>query len=338
MSSGLAGARHRATLALCLAIVYVVWGSSYLVTRIAVHDLPPFLMGGLRFTIGGTLLYGLAHALGRASGTLDRAELGRVLAVGLGCVLVSNACNAWSLQWITSNQSALLNVSAAFWIVFFGAFGHRAHPVGWRIAIGLAAGFAGTALLIAPAPELEPAAAAALAPAGAPPAASGRALLPPATPRESPWGALVPELVTIVGCIGWAFGTVWMRKHPTRLDLLSFTGLQMLAGGLMLLALGFATGEAARWTWSPSGLLAVAWLIVFSSGIAYAAYGWLSQHATPAQVGSYAFVNPALATLLGWAVLGERLSPLQWSGMIVVLGSLAVIHVSRSPRGTAPPD
>jgi drug/metabolite transporter (DMT)-like permease len=106
----------------------------------------------------------------------------------------------------------------------------------------------------------------------------------------------VPQLGVLIGCLGWAVGTIYMRNDPSRLDMLSFTGLQMFAGGLMLLVVA----------------------------------------ATPAQVGSYAFVNPALATLLGWVVLGERLGPLQWAGMFVILAGLAFIHLPARLRGTPP--
>jgi drug/metabolite transporter (DMT)-like permease len=336
VSSGPGAARHRSTLVLCLAIVYVVWGSSFLATRIAVHELPPFLMGGLRFMAGGALLWAFARATGRATGRLDASELRRIGWVGLGCVLVSNGCNAWALQWISSSESALLNASSAFWIALLGTFGQRAHPITLRVGLGLAIGFAGTALLMSPGPGA--AADAAIAAATGGPGVAAQLRLPPAVPPPSPHGPLVPSIVVLLGCLGWAFGTIYMRNQRTGLDMLSFTGLQMFAGGVMLVALAALAGEFGRWQWSPAGLAAMAWLMVFSSCVAYTAYAWLSQHATPAQVGSYAFVNPALATLLGWAVLGERLSPLQWSGMIVVLGSLAIIHVSHSPRGTAPPD
>jgi len=327
LSGVTAGAGHRATLALCLAIVYIVWGSSYLVTRIGVHELPPFLMGGIRFVIGGALLYGFARVTGRARGGPDAAEWRRVLWVAFGCVLLSNGFNSWALQWITSNQSALLNASTAFWIALLGTSGRRAHPITLPAGIGLAIGFAGTALLMSPAPGS--AATGSLVDAAA-------SALPPAVPPPSPYGSLVPPLGVLTGCLGWAVGTIYMRNDPSRLDMLSFTGLQMFAGGLMLLVVAAIAGDFGRWQWSPAGLAALVWLVVFSSGIAYTAYAWLSRHATPAQVGSYAFVNPALATLLGWAVLGERLGPLQWAGMFVILAGLAFIHLPARLRGTPP--
>jgi drug/metabolite transporter (DMT)-like permease len=262
--------------------------SSYLVTRIGVHELPPFLMGGIRFVIGGALLYGFARVTGRARGGPDAAEWRRVLWVAFGCVLLSNGFNSWALQWITSNQSALL--------------------------MSPAPGSAATGSLVD----------------------AAASALPPAVPPPSPYGSLVPQLGVLIGCLGGAVGTIYMRNDPSRLDMLSFTGLQMFAGGLMLLVVAAIAGDFGRWQWSPAGLAALAWLVVFSSGIAYTAYAWLSRHATPAQVGSYAFVNPALATLLGWVVLGERLGPLQWAGMFVILAGLAFIHLPARLRGTPP--
>ncbi len=295
--------QHRTRLILCLGIVYLVWGSSYLASRIGVRDLPPFLFGGVRFTIAGALLYAFARFTGRARGKLDASEWRHLFWVAFGTVCVSNACNVWGMQWVASNQAALLNTSSAFWIALLGIFGRRAYPLTLRTGLGLVIGFIGTALLLQP---------------------QGAAV--------SPHGRLVPELVMLIGCFGWAASTIYLRNAGSQLDLLSFTGLQMLLGGVLLLALGIAAGEPQRWQWSAPAIGALLYLMIFSSGIAYSAYAWLTQHATPAQVGSYGFVNPALATLLGWAVLDEKLGVAQLGGMVVVLLALWLINLARPPK------
>lgn len=294
---------HRARLVLCLGIIYLVWGSSYLATRIGVSDLPPFLFGGVRFVIGGALLYAFAHFTGRARGTLDAREWRHLFWAALGSVVVSNACNVWGLQWVPSNQAALLNTSSTFWIALLGIFGRRAHPLTFRTGLGLVIGFAGTALL-----------------------------LQPQGGTVSPHGRLVPEFVILIGCLGWAASTIYLRNAQPQLDLLSFTGLQMLLGGALLVAAGVVAGEPQRWQWSAPAIGALLYLMIFSSCIAYSAYAWLTQNATPAQLGSYGFVNPALATLLGWAVLDEELGMLQLGGMLVVLLALWFINLARLPK------
>jgi drug/metabolite transporter (DMT)-like permease len=322
-------AAHRSTLVLCLAIVYVVWGSSYLASRIGVHDLPPLLFGGLRFAIGGVLLYLIARATSRARGRLNSDEWRHLFWVALGCVVISNACNNWALQYVASNQAALLNTSSTFMIALFGMFGPRRHALDARTAFGLAIGLGGTLLLLSPSAAVD------VTTAAAPPPLALRAFEPALLSSWPTWlVALVPQLVVILGCVGWAAGTTHLRNADSSLDLLSFTGLQMALGGAMLIAIGSLAGEWSRWEWSAPALAAMAYLTVFSACIAYTAYAWLSQNATPAQVGSYGFVNPAIATLLGWAVLDEVLSTLQLLGVLIVLIALGFINVAQ--RATTP--
>lgn len=313
-----AAAQYRARLLLCLAIVYLVWGSSYLATSIGVHALPPFLFGGFRFVVGGLLLYAVARAMGRGRVTLDALEWRHLFVVGTCSVLLSNGFNVWGMQWVASHQSALLNASAAFWIALLGMFGARAHPLSAMVWAGLLLGFGGVALIVWPD-----------AARGVPEAVANPALGPP------PLHPLVPDLGILVGCFGWALGTIYMRNANIRLDILSFTGLQMFVGGLMLTAIGFARGEWAQWTWSAPGLVSMAYLTIFSSCIAYTAYAWLSQNAPPAQVGTYGFVNPAIATFLGWAVLDERLGLAQIVGMIVILAGVLLVTWPGTKAATA---
>ena len=318
----------RSKLLLCLAIVYLIWGSSYLATRIGVHELPPFLFGGVRFIISGMLLYAVARWLGQARAPLSGNEWRHLAVVGFCTVLLSNGFNVWAMQWVPSNQSALLNASSAFWIALLGTLGRRAHPITLGVGTGLTIGFAGTALVLWPGAGAATVGSAMGAASAAVTVATSS--LPPAVPPPSPYGALIPELSILAGCFGWALGTIYLRNVRTNLDLLTFTALQMLCGGVMLTGVAIAVGELGRWRWSGPGLVAMAYMTLFSSCIAYVAYGWLSKHATPAQVGTYGFVNPAIATLLGWLVLGETLSTTQLAGMAVILLGVLLVNGTRA--------
>ena len=318
----LQGWSHRAKLVLCLAIVYLVWGGSYLVTSIGVQSLPPFLLGAVRFTFSGLALFGIARLLGEGRAPLTPTEWRHLAIVGFFTVLVSNGFNAWSLQWLPSNQAALLNVSSAFWITIFGTLGRRGHPITALVATGLAIGALGVALI--------------LWPGGGEMAAPGAAALVGAAVKPYPLGSsLVPQLGILLGCFGWALGTAYLRNVQTGLDLLSFTGLQMFVGGLMLFLPAALAGEFAAWHWSLPGVAALLYLMVFNSLIAYTAYAWLSKHATPGQVGTYGLVNPAVATLLGWLVLDEHLSGAQWIGTFVILAGVLLVNW---PRTRIPPE
>lgn len=287
-------AAFRTRMIACFAIIYIVWGSSYLVTSIGVHRLPPFLFGGVRFMIAGIALTAIARARGERI-RIDATDAKQILVMALLSIAVSNGFNVWALQWVPSGQAALLNVTSSFWIAIFGLFGVRAQPIDGRTSVGLALGFLGTLAIV--------------------------------WPREGfSIAHFVPQIGILVGCMGWAAGTIYFRNATKGLGILAFTGLQMFAGGTMLTVTGLGLGEHHEWTWSATGVLSMAYLTVFSSCLAYAAYAWLAQHTTPARVATYGYVNPAIATLLGWWLLNEQLTGLTLAGMAVILAGVVLVN------------
>jgi drug/metabolite transporter (DMT)-like permease len=283
------------------AAVYICWGTSFLATRVAVQDVPPFLFGGLRFGIAGLIMLALAHGCEQRVAPQRREWRDLSVLAFLGFVL-SNGSGLWSLQHIPSSQGALLSTTAPCWITLLGAFGARAHRPQVRALVGLALGFLGAGLL----------------------------LLPTAT---GPHGELLPQLVLVLGCLAWAVSTIYLRSTGTHLPVFSLIGWQMLLGGIGLAALGIVVGEIPRWHWSWRSMLPLAHLIVFASCISHTAYVWLAQRVTPASLGTYAYVNPVIATLLGWLVLNEQLVAIQLLGMAVALtGVLLINWPSRAAR------
>lgn len=317
------GLSRNAKLVLSLAVLYLFWGGSYLVTSIGVQSLPPFLMGAVRFTLSGLALFALARFFGEDRPRLNSTEWRHLAITGFLTVLVSNGFNVWSLQWLPSNQAALLNVSSAFWITILGTLGRRGHPVTALVGTGLAIGAAGVALI--------------LWPGGGEMAAPGAAALIGKEVQPYPLGSsLVPQLGILLGCFGWAVGTAYLRNVETSLGLLTFTGLQMFVGGLMLFVPATFAGDFAAWHWSAAGIAALFYLMVFNSLCAYTAYAWLSKHATPGQTGSYGLVNPAVATLLGWLVLDEHLTVAQWIGTVVILAGVLMVSWPRAAPAEKP--
>jgi drug/metabolite transporter (DMT)-like permease len=219
----------------------------------------------------------------------------------------------WAMQWVPSHASALLNASCALWIVVFGLFGARAHRPDSRAVIGLVVGFIGTTLLVWP---------------FAPAADAAHDAVP-----------LMPQLAILLGCIVWSVGTIYMRNHTVQLDLFALMGVQMLLGGVWLALFGLARGELTQWRWSVPGLYALAYLVFFSGCLAYTAYAWLARHATPAQVGTYSYVNPALASIVGYVGLDERLTGVQMAGAVVILAGVLMINwpVASPPSARAVP-
>jgi len=299
-------AAHRRMLVLCLAAVYIIWGTSYLATRIGVLHMPPLLFAGTRFLISGALLTSVAFVRGFRPAQLA-GQWQHLLVMSLLGIALCNGLQVWAMQWVQSNTSALLNASCALWIVVFGLFGPRAHRPDARAITGLVIGFAGTALLMAPA-------------SGSTAASS--------TP-------LLPQLAMLLACVVWSLGTIYMRNHSLQLDLFALVGIQMLMGGMWMVAAGMLRGELPLWNWSRPGLLALGYLVLFSACLAYLAYGWLARHATPAQVGTYSYVNPALAAVVGYVGLKEQLTAVQVLGAAVILAG--VLLINWQARGPARP-
>ena len=301
-------ARPSPALLLAFATVYVVWGSSFAATKFVVTDLPPLLAAGVRFTTAGVLLGFVAALRGDALPAGGR-EWRHCLTMAFFMVIASAGTNVVAMQYVASSQSALLNASGAFWIALLGALGARGHALAPRTLLGLTLGFVGVAVLIWPRGGLEL--------------------------RNLSW-----QLTIVLACLSWAIGTIYYRHMRPATPALMFTALQMLAGGLVMVAAGVARGDFAHWRFTWRGHGGLAYLVVFSSCFAYTAFAYLIRHTTPARLGTYAYVNPAIAAVVGWLLLGERLSGLQLCGMVVILLGVALVTLptrSAAAAATRPP-
>jgi drug/metabolite transporter (DMT)-like permease len=297
---------HKTRVTIALAIVYLVWGSSYLATKIMVTDEPPLVAAGLRFGLAGVLL--LTFAWWRSGPpVLTRTEIRHIIVMGLLAVLFANACHVIAMQHVQSNTAALLNATPALWIAWLGTFGHRRSHLSRTARVGLIVGLAGVMLVLAPKGGFH------LAGLG--------------------W-----QLLILLGCLSWSLSTIYYRNSGSANPPVMFTGLQMLAGSLGLLAGAWLSGESFDIHWTGRGFAAFAWLVVMSACVGYTAYVWLATHTTPVVVGSYGYVNPAVAALVGWLVLGETLGWTQIAGMLVILlgVALATGYLTPMPRNPTP--
>ena len=273
-----------------------MWGSSFLFTKIAVENLPPALFAGIRFVTAGVLLALLAEFYGGGRLPTRLTEWRHVTIAGFFMVFVSNGLNTWSIQYLPSNEAALLNGTSAFWIAGLGVFGRRGHPLTRSAVVGLVIGFVGAVLMLIPKGPL------------------------------FSKGSLA-QLGVLTACASWSLGTLYYRSITTRLSSMMFMALQMLMGGLMLLTVALARGDSIHWPPNPPGLIALFYLTFLSSGLAYTAYGWLTMHTTPTILSTYSYVNPAIAALLGWLVLHEHLSGLQLVGMAIIIVGVCILTV-----------
>jgi drug/metabolite transporter (DMT)-like permease len=286
--------RHSTKLLLCLATVYLVWGSAFIFTKIAVSNLPAALFAGIRFVAAGVLLAAMARVYGGDKWPTRAIEWRHVIIAGFFMVFISNGLNTWAMHYIPSNQSALLNGTSAFWIAGLGVFGRRGHPLTRSAILGLVIGFIGAGLMLIPKGPLTS-------------------------------DGLRAQAAVLTACFSWSLGTLYYRSIDTQLSSMMFMALQMLVGGIMLLSVAMARGDSMPWPPSTSGVIAVCYLTFFSSCLAYTAYGWLSLNVSPAVISTYSYVNPAIAAFLGWQFLHEHLSGVQLIGMVVIIVGVCLL-------------
>ena len=293
--------RSRTALQLAFAVIYLVWGLTFAVNRIMVLALPPLLAAGSRFLLSGVLLTLIARARGLAL-PARRRDWYSIAATAVLGVLLANGLSVLALRRIASNQAALINASSAFWIAWVGMYGRRAAPVSSRTWTGLGIGFAGVAMLVF---------------------AHGFG-----ASAHVGW-----QLALLAATLCWALATFVMRESQSECDPLAFTACYLLLGGALLAAAGLASGDAARWTWSPAGVAAIVFLGIFSSTLGFVAYSYLLLHETPSRIGTYAYVNPLVAVVAGRLLLGEKLDALQIAGSAVIFAGVVLVrNLSLFPR------
>jgi drug/metabolite transporter (DMT)-like permease len=287
-----------------LGIVYVVWGSTYLAIRVAIETLPPFLMAATRFLVAGSVLFVFSTAIrrgGRAKDPIGPAQWRAAAIVGGALLLGGNGGVVWAEQRIPSGVAALLVAMLPLWMAILDrvCFGRR---LSRRGLVGLALGFSGLVLLV------------------------GRI----DHGGVDPVGALVCMLASF----SWAAGSVYARTAPLPHRPLVATAMEMLAGGFLLTLVGIAAGEFGRVrldAFSARSVLALAYLIVFGSLLAFSAYIWLLHSAPLPLVATYAYVNPVVAVVLGWALLAEPITPRMMLAGAVIVTAVALI------AGASPP-
>ncbi len=280
---------------LAFAAIYLIWGSTYLVIRFAIESIQPFTLVGVRFLLAGGILYGWSVLRGGAR--RPRAAEWRAAALyGSLFFVVGNGGVTWSEQRVPSGIVAILVAAVPLWIALLDwarRGGQRPTPLA---ITGLVLGFGGIALLIGPGESLT------------------RSAVDP-----------VAAIVMALCPLGWAYGTVHARHAPHPPSLIQTSAMQMLAGGLVALVLATLFGEwrhARLDVVSAKSLFSLAYLVLLGSVVAFSAYAWLIRTTTPSRAGTYAYVNPIVAVILGWALGGEPIT-----GRVILTGSIVVLGV-----------
>ena len=280
------------------AVVYLVWGSTYLAIRFGLETMPPLLMAGTRFLTAGAIL--CAWALARGAKRPSREQWRRATVAGILMLVLGNGCVTWAEQYVPSGIAALLVASEPFWLVLlaWGFFGGR-RP-GARTAAGLVVGLLGVGLLV----------------------------LPTGGDADAGDGMLAGSLAILLAALAWAAGSLYLRKPGLPDSPALATGMQMLSGGAILATLGLLRGEGHSFNLaavSVTSALALLYLTLFGSILAFTAYAWLISATTPARLSTYAYVNPVVAVLLGRELAHEPIASQAWVAMVIIVTSVALV-------------
>jgi drug/metabolite transporter (DMT)-like permease len=296
------GSSNRTLFFLSFAAVYFIWGSTYFAIRIGLESLPALLVPAMRHLSVGLVFYPIFRYVSREKPSAAQWRA----AIVTGCLLltVGNGIVSWAEQFVPSGITALLVATVTLWMVLLDWLrpgGSRPAP---RVFAGILLGFAGTALLVGPKSL----------------GGSG---------RVSPFGTLL----LVLASLAWAYGSVYSKHHPVPNSAMLGVAMQCLAGGLALLILATFSGELHSFHWASvttRSWLALIYLAVFGSAVAFSAYVYLIKHSSSTHLGTYAFVNPVVALLLGWSLGGEPISLRTILASAIILG--AVILVITAPH------
>jgi drug/metabolite transporter (DMT)-like permease len=285
---------------ICLGLLYVVWGSTYVAIKVAIRTIPPFFMASTRFLIAGTILFLWAFRRGDRSGDRLGWRQWRDAAIVGGALLMGgNGGVVWAEGRVPSGIVALIIATVPLWMALIDRVvsGQRLP----RMAVaGLLLGFAGLALLV------------------------GR-----------PEGHVSPVGVAVAmgAALSWASGSVYARRSALPSRALVASGMELICGGTFLAIAGLITGEVGQLhpsEFSAASLAGLAYLIVFGSIVAFSAYVWLLGHARLSLVSTYAYVNPLVAVFLGWAILSEPVTGRTVVASAVIVTAVALIVAAQS--------
>ena len=299
--------RERAVAYAAFATVCIVWGTTYLFIRIAVETIPPLLLTAVRYLGAGIILLVIAALRGDRL-PRDRRILGEIVLVGVLLVGLGNLSVVWAEQWVPSGIAALLVATAPFWAIVMEALRAGGERVQRRRVGGMLLGFAGVALLVTP--------------GGAGGAFDHRFLL----------GAIAIQ----IGCVGWQYGTSRGKYNLASVPPLMSSALQAFAGGAVVGIIGLAIGELPRFHVTTRTLVALLYLMIFGSVVAFTAYIYAMRSLRTTTLSLYSYVNPVVAVILGWIVLNERLTWVSITAMAIILAGVALTQSGSVMRRAAP--
>jgi drug/metabolite transporter (DMT)-like permease len=289
---------------LAFSMIYFVWGSTFLAIRVGVQEVPPFLLAAMRFFTAGLILYGWMRFTGTPSPTI-RQWKGAVF-LGTLIFLIDYGCLFWAEQRVPSGIAAVVLATIPVFITLLEIIFLRTQRLTLRLGLALIVGTCGVAVLVNHSFSF----------------------------NEVPVNR-AGALALLVAAFTWSIATILTRRLPLPASKPMSAAAQMLAGGIQLFILAALTGEFARFRVqgvSTKAWFALIYLIIAGSIVGFTAYIWLLHYESPTKVGTYAYVNPVVAVLVGYFFGGEAVGPRTLVGTLLVL--VSVIAITTTPKNT----
>lgn len=279
-----------------LAVVCIIWGTTYLALRIAVLHFPPFLFTAMRQTTAGLLLLALVSILSKAA-MPSRDHLLRQAIGGFFMISMGNGLVAWAEMHIPSGVAAIICSLMPVLVIVINVTIHRDEKPTAPIIGGVALGLAGIVMMFSEHVN-----------------------------GFSKTEYIIGILFTFAAVVAWAGGSIWIKKHHTESNPFVNAGLQMFFGGFLLFPFSLAFDDLSRISFNTEVSWALAYLIIFGSLVAYASYAYALRKLPMTIVSLYAYINPIVAVVLGWLVLGETLNIKIWFAMILTITGIYIVN------------
>jgi drug/metabolite transporter (DMT)-like permease len=289
----------RTRVVLCFLAIYVIWGSTYLAIRYAVETIPPLYTAGIRHLCAGSILLAWALVKGQRP---TRAQIRASVVIGFFFFLVGHGSLHWAERVVPSGSASLLIAVEPIFVFLLSSAATRTWKLNWMLLAGILLGLLGVGILVG------------------------------GTIQAPQHGMALGSIMILVGAFSWSVGIIYSRTSHLSGNPLLLSALSLLAGAVMLLATGTLFGEAHGFAFSEvtgKSWVALGYLILFGSVVAFTAYNWLLEHYSPTLVATHTFVNPIVAVLLGWAYGGETLTL-----RVALAAALVVLAVVLADRGT----
>jgi drug/metabolite transporter (DMT)-like permease len=293
--------QNRSRIIVAFALLYVLWGSTYLAMRVIVRDLPPYVAGAVRYLLAGPIMLAVLALAGRKV-RLSFQDLRRLLVISILLLSIGNIGVLWGEVYVSSGLASLMVALVPIWVVIIEAWFFRAGRVTAKGIFGLALGILGLLVLLWPR------------------IASGSHL-----GRLELMGCAI--LAT--GSFFWALGSVFSHRYDLSVDVFVSAAWQMVLGGLVNAVIALVFGQFPKTHWTAHALSGIAYLVVFGSWIGYSAYIYLLEHVPTPKVATCAYLNPIVAVFLGWAILREHVDVFMLLGTAIIIASVWLVNSSK---------